>query len=188
MGAGARPEGVPTKVNYAKRTQFPPWCRSGDRRSRGRIAQNKPDFRRTGLLLHSNVQNEPNFRQAAIHCSIIPVFQARAYCGKRTQFPPRCRAGDRRSREPNVRNKPNFDGSRIGAKPFAGKELCCMYRSDLFSKTKPIPGAPGRRGSGCVRNPALRRGRPGPTRANAELQTRPIGRAFSPSGPRRAPV
>ncbi len=39
-----------------------------------------------------------------------------------------------------VRNKANFDGSRTGTKPFAGKELCGMYPSRRFGKTKPIPG------------------------------------------------
>ena len=116
-------------IGSAKQSQFSPRCRSGDRRSRGRNVQNEANLGSSGgdrvpprlapkgsCTNKANVPVRPEMGAGGCPCD--------ANRAKQSQFVPRCRSGDRRSRGPCVRNKANFARPDTGDKLFKKKELC----------------------------------------------------------------
>ncbi len=124
-----------------KQSQFLPRCRSGDRRSRKASVRNKANLA-VGTTGKASCTNKANFRWRLV-VQTNPISR-RCQCAKQSQFLPRCRSGDRRSREAPVRNKANSGRSL----KFEVSSLSVERRA---CGTKPIP-APCRSGDRRSRN------------------------------------
>jgi hypothetical protein len=81
----SRRAGPPTLVDRAKRTQFLPLCRSGDRRSReGQMRQTKPNLGKLGYLGHSAPGRGQSYKQTQFGEESQVLRRARPWSGLQT--------------------------------------------------------------------------------------------------------